>query len=334
MVLPFLCFSYFPSFGNGFTLLAITTHQLLSTLLPCIHPCTHTHTHTYMRRHMYLHACMHTYMPLILLMSLSIELTHLHRTTLEPNSWIADVDWVLAGTQIEANNRGTSNDYGAVNNNGSPTVACPDSAEVNCPKNVMDGHRDTVWHCASSPPCQLDFDLLISRIVTGIQLITFGERFTSGQLQYSTSASGPWTVSSSVDVAVPSPTEYTTVKIVPTIARYWRIANIHSSGTAWPAVVELQLRVVARPYLSPYLSTLLWTFPHLFSLFSFLPIYAFLSFFLPSFLPSLSNSLMSVMSLISLISFRPSILLSFQCRPFSSVVRFSLRSQVMLSHTL
>lgn len=127
------------------------------------------------------------------------------------------------------------------------STVCAGGQKRNCPRNVMDGDTNTVWHCSmKTPPCVLRFDRgkTASHKVRGLALLTLGERVTSGLLQYSQDGGKTWVEAlpkSELVLPSPSPTSLSKFFLpIPISARFWRLEVYQKKpSVGWPVLKEL-----------------------------------------------------------------------------------------------
>ena len=137
---------------------------------------------------------------------------------------------------------GSSNDFGAFNNNGTMTSDCISYGHSNCAANMFDGEATSIWHCGHDSPCEVWLDLGNPAGVAGMRVMTFEARVTSARVQFSLDGSSWSDVSDPVlSVQSPSPEGFTEHKFDIETAQYWRLINIVGSGELSPAIRELEL---------------------------------------------------------------------------------------------
>jgi hypothetical protein len=147
-------------------------------------------------------------------------------------TWTADRAWVDVGRS----NAGSDNDYGEVNNG---ATSC---RPRNCPENVMDGAMNTVWHDNDSGEGHVVFDLGSPSTVSGVRLITWDNRVTSGDLSFTDNPDAQWTTATSISLPSSSPSGFTEFMFAEQSGRYWRL-KMRSGGGGYVGLVEVEFQV-------------------------------------------------------------------------------------------
>ena len=102
-------------------------------------------------------------------------------TTNNETQWRGNPIWV----DSKKTDKGSNNDFGAVNDEGAMTAACVSYGHSNCAANMFDGDNTTIWHCNRPNPCQVQLDLGSAGAadrVSGVRLTTFEDRVVSARL--------------------------------------------------------------------------------------------------------------------------------------------------------